>query len=204
MKPSEIETRPYTHFRDTRPGELERERECFRLILEGIEPRSVLDVFCGLGVFAGALRRRPDSYVAWDRDLECVERFASEFPGALVVRRDSFNAEGWPAAVDLVSLDFNTFTLLRYRTVLHYRGLVDRSFATAERWVQFTDSAVSKLHLNAGVYGPEVADLASYLAAWNREVEGFGIVAVAYHSGAAYLLWRRGAEGGPPAPRRVR
>jgi len=109
---SQVEDRPYTHFEKFKPQELEREGECFRILLSVIPsdyvPHASLELFGGIGLLLGLVPStwRTKRYNVWDHDEECVARVKRDYPGVTVRRVDSFS-QWFPVGLQFISADFN-------------------------------------------------------------------------------------------------
>lgn len=204
-KPGRVEARSYLDMARERPGDIARERECFAALLGHIDKGSLVrvhEVFGGYGVFRGAAERvgvlSPEvEYSVWDHSADCLALYRGRYPNTHVTQGDSFQLD-MPWDCSLISADFNTWTPLKWYNRDDYRRLTDRIFGTGAEYVQLTDAAVNKLHLNHRSYAvplmePDwsLKDPQPYFAAvarWAYNWWGYGLVAVTYHSGAAYYL----------------
>lgn len=215
-KLTRVEARDYLKMTDERPLDTFRERECFRHVLGPVAPfNSVLEMFGGAGVFRTLIEELgllgPQTrHETWDHSQACVDHLSSLFPKSRVVLADSFQ-QPFPEGLDLISADFNTWTALKYRTDKAYSGATQRLFRSGALWVQLTDSAVNKLHLNGNSYRKAMgsppsedrlppAEYFQLVAQAIRREFGYRMWAVAYHQGAAYYLFHRTAEPPPGAP----
>jgi hypothetical protein len=191
-----VEARDYFTFK---PNEVRRERECARYIFTPLPVLgSVVEVFGGFGLMLELLEDMgkvtpATEVVAWDHSPSCIRARRDRWPGHRNVVTDSFTMSVPPA--ELVSVDFNTFSPLKAHRVRRYRRLLDGVFGVDPQWVQLTDSAPSKLHMNAVSYrrffGRRVVDVKSYLkacSAWYEAEYGYSVRAAAWHTNAAYCL----------------
>ena len=209
---SKIEDRPYTHFERFKPHELERERQCFCIILSAMPsdyvPRVSLELFGGVGLFLSLVPPEwaTQRYYVWDHDNGCVVRLRKDHPHVIAMRVDSFT-HPFPMGVKFISADFNSFTLLRWCTVPRYRKIMDRIFQSGAEYIQVTDSAINKLHINRSSYEkfwPEAVSGRRCIETIDDYVEAFSdyafrmykyrVIRGAYHHGASYLLLQRGAR----------
>lgn len=200
---SKIEDRDYFVFVEEKAREVDKERECFRAILSDLNPCDhVWEAFGGIGLLHQLLVKEfgwTPQYQTWEHSARCVEYLQGLDPSMEVTLGDSFQMEiplARPNA--LFSLDFNTFTPLRAERDAKYLDLVTRVCAAQPRWLQVTDSAVNRLHLNFGPYtqlfGRPITDLPSYLKSvsrWFYDRFGYSVRKAAYHHGASYLLLSR-------------
>lgn len=200
-----VEDRDYIQMTRDRPRDTERERECFARLYDGEEPyQSVLETFGGTGVMCGVLRGLgllPEQarHETWDRSEACVAHLRSTYPTAVARQVDSF-VEPIVGKWDLISADFNTWTARKYCLDPRYRALTGRIFNANPEAVQLTDAAIGHLHLNAPNYArvlgiPVSTAIESYLWAVAETIWrdfSYGLIRVAHHSAASYLLFKRG------------
>jgi len=220
-KPTRVEARDYLQMTKERPGDTRREEGCFAHLLSAIPaPVSgkILETFGGIGLFRSVAESLglfgPETeHECWDFSADCVAHLRAKFPGSVVCHVDSF-AESVPPGLVLLSADFNTWTFLKYQREEAYKKMTDRLFDAEPEWLQLTDSAVNKLHLNYRSYAKAlglkdaelVRDPEGYIqsVAYSFADRGYGLRAAAYHNGAAYYLFQRDAEPGPVHVLRVR
>lgn len=206
-KPTKVESRDYLDMTDDRPLDTFRESLAFRHLLSGmvVPPKAVLELFGGAGVFRTELGRHFPHFrglhVSWDHSLKCVEALREKFPASDVRCVDSFTYPIPRAMWSLISADFNTWTFLKYKNRKDYADVTARIFLAGADFVQLTDSAVNKLHLNWRAYAREFgveaermspADYICELGDHFAEFYGYSLVSAAYHTGASYLLFMRG------------
>lgn len=196
-----IESKPYNEFTQ---AERDREAACFRDLLDNVPPAevgSVLELFGGVGLFGSQARERfPLScHELWEASEPCAEVLRENLPLARVVVTDSMKREV-PPDFSLVSADFNSFTALKWYRDRDYKDVMDRVFHSGAEWVQLTDSAVSKLHLNKRSYEKamnlRVESAEDYVHALEGRVfhaYGYGLRYVTRHRNAAYLLFKKDA-----------
>lgn len=201
--PSYVERRSYLQMAREKPGDIRREEECYKLLFEGFPVLgSVLEVFGGAGILRGVLDRQgiigPETvHEAWDFSEDCVAHLRQRWPGSNVRHVDSFATEV-PKHLDLVSADFNSWTVHKFFTRPEYWTLTSRIFTANAWYVQLTDAAVSKVHLNRLTYakhfGVPTETVDDYLVNLGRlvfETFGYNLAKVTYHSNASYLLFQR-------------
>ena len=205
---TDIEDRPYTHFEKFKPGQFERERQCFQIILDAIPssyaPTGVLELFGGVGLFLSLVPEewRNKNYHSWDHNPDCVSRVHGGYPEVTASVKDSFTSP-FPSPLGIISADFNTFTILKWATDPKYQNLIYGIFAAGADYVQITDSAVNRLHLNGPHYekfilpanrNKRIATLDDYVEVFSDLVfldHPYRVIKVAYHHGASYLLFQR-------------
>lgn len=210
-KPSRVEARDYLKMREERPGDYRREAECFRVLLREVGPVDfALETFGGAGPFRTVAEEEgvigPGTvHESWDFSADCVAHLKERFPGSRVRHLDSFETPV-PGGADIISADFNTWTFLKYSREKPYRKMTDRLFAAGPEWLQITDSAVNKLHLNFRSYARALlregdaeelknpADYIHALALYFFAAKGYGLRKAAYHHGAAYYLFRKNTQ----------
>lgn len=152
MKQNRVESRNYLDMTAEKPGDTEREELCFRYLLDQIPDQRIpklLELFGGIGLFR-SLVASPEYHESWDFSEDCCHHIQNKFPRTLVRRVDSFSEE-IEKGFDLISADFNAWTPLKQLSDPKYKVL-DRIFQALPRYVQFTDAAISKLHLNYKSY----------------------------------------------------
>lgn len=191
-----------------KPEDIRREEECYRQLFASFNQPfvSVLETFGGAGILRGVLEGQKlidanTRHEAWDFSADCVEFLREKFPTSTVRGCDSFNepiSPGW----ELISADFNSWTYLRYTDLPLYRAMTERLFSSGARYVQLTDSAVNKIHLNAPAYAQRfkkpirpdnlLRDYVDHLDIAFRERFGYSVLFVTHHANASYLLFQRG------------
>ena len=107
-----------------------------------------------------------------------------------------------------MSLDFNQCTALDLRRDGFQRDTLRQAIALKPLWIQLTDSAIGKLHINWPSYGLRGWDkndkMAGRIAYWCEVWSAVNaqwpsrLVRVAHHSAASYLLFE--AWDGPQPP----
>lgn len=185
------------------PTDVELERECFRQILRAIHRpvTSALELFGGIGVFRRTLEELDllaagAVYEMWENSPNCLARLRQSFPSSIVLRhQDSFASPitpGW----DLISADFNRWTVHKWRSMPRYREVTDRLFTANASYIQLTDAAAGRVHLHVPLYSglldtpvPSVTAYLDGLATAIRRQYGYTLAACAYHHRAAYLLF---------------
>lgn len=205
--PSYVERRSYLQMAKEKPEDIRREQECYRqLFASNFRPfSSVLETFGGAGILRGVFEEQgliaPNTrHEAWDFSEDCVQYLRAKFPHSTVRQVDSFREPiqpGW----DLISADFNSWTFLKFKTQQTYAEMTARIFSARPAFVQLTDSAVNKMHLNHVHYARVFArpiraesalvDYLGYLSDDFRVRFGYHLVGVTYHANASYLLFRR-------------
>ncbi len=203
----QVDDRDYMTFVDGKKAkEVAREAECFWFIYQALHVPlfQVFEMFGGVGLMREVLEREghlaPNAvYEMWDHSERCVQLLKHKYPDARVFERDSFARRTPEVEVDwcLFSADFNAFSPLRAHRERKFMRVLERLVRYEPRWIQITDSAVNRMHLNAinytKFYGQKVTDLKSYLKAtsdWFYDSFGYSIVRAAYHHGACYYLLR--------------
>lgn len=206
--PNYVERRDYIQMTKEKPEDIRRERECYRQLFSIFSApfASVLEIFGGAGILREVLGEQKlvddgTRHEAWDYSERCVDYLAQTFPLSAVRRVDSFNEpieNGW----ELISADFNSWTFLRYAKQTPYQKLTTRLFESGAAYVQLTDSAVNKMHLNwthySRVFGREIGtdapllDYMSHLDVNFRARFNYSLLRVAHHANASYLLFQRG------------
>jgi hypothetical protein len=136
----------------------------------GLRPERLFEFFGGLGrVTRMAMEVFPGVPIeTWDMDDRCCEELRS-IGGGVEVRTGDSLSDLVVTERSGVLMDFNVWTVLKARTV--YADVMDRVMAARPRWVQVTDSALSKLHLNYASYGAAAGTWDSYrevLREWAR------------------------------------
>lgn len=210
---NKVESRPYTVFVRDKSNQVELERKCFQYILNRIAwqktpPPNVWELFGGIGLFASLVQPlwRNENYTSWDNDSACVKMIHAKYPHINARQCDSFNSTP-PDKCDIITADFNSFTLLKFVRQPQYYHLVTRIFSLKAQWIQITDSAINKLHLNKSVYSTvlkkEVSTLSDYIAGLTDTIAipfGYNYTACVYHFGASYILFERGKPTLEPIP----
>lgn len=210
-KSTYAEARDYITMTAEKPNETRREGECFRRLfapMAGRETYDVLELFAGIGLFASLLDELQmiHSHEAWDYSEACIERLKGLRPHSKLHVADSFERAIGYGAYNLISADFNSWTLRKFVEDKRYRAVTDRIFKAGSQYVQLTDAAVGWVHLNAPTYrrcfdrvGFEPVNWTETPSAYLREVAamlaqhyGYGIVRIAWHSRAGYMLFRKG------------
>lgn len=180
---------------------------CMKSIGRDMPPlRSVLEPFAGIGLIWDALvemglAENVEQHEAWELSEKCFDLLRKKHPNSRVVLGDALLAEFRPLlSPSFLSFDPNSCTVARLAHDRRYRQHFEHLISLRPDYVEFTDTAINKLHLNAGVYadltGRLVSDANSYFraaSAYYRRHFGYGVERVAYHHGAAYLLLRPGA-----------
>lgn len=201
---SRIDDRSFVETVDGKPKGVEKRKRCWRSILSEIEPcDQVWEPFGGIGLLHGTLKEmgwKPKHYEVWEHAADCVERLEQlRRPKPKVLLGDSFFMPVPRARPNaLFSLDFNTFTPYRADGDPRFMDFLRRVAEREPRWLQVTESAVSRLHLNLDTYssffGKPVTDLESYLllvSKWFYRHLGYSVRRAAHHHGASYLLMDR-------------
>lgn len=203
MKQSRVETRTYLDMAQERPGDVVREKLCFQHLLEAIPTdgfQSVLETFGGSGLFRSLLPVEPGKHETWDYSEQCCDHLRTRFPGSRVVQADSF-VRSIPSGLSLVSADFNTWTPLKCTKDARYAGMTRRLMEAAPKYLQLTDAAVNRLHLNHRSYArafgvSEWSSGEENLVQWYArnvslffyQLGGYSVQRCAYHHGAMYYL----------------
>lgn len=124
-----------------------------KMMLDGLNPSSILDMLGGCG-FSGAVLRNSfpkASLFLNDIDPVCAEVLKHNFPDAVVSQLDILKWEDFPKT-DLIWIDFNNFTLKRFPT---WGPILIRA-ASRSRTLLFTDSACYGFKMgNLKTYGVE-------------------------------------------------
>lgn len=187
--------------------ELERLREqlCFRHLFEkrfAMRFMSVLEIFGGIGVLHDELLRLKlisplTEYEAWEKSEHCVEILKQKYPTTKVRRVDTF-VTPIPGDLDLLSADFNSWTILKYSQRLEYLKLTNKLFRSRAQYIQLTDTSVRQFHLHAEKYAKvlqrPITDLDSYILAISdrfHQQDGYTVIAAAYHHAACYMLFEK-------------
>lgn len=201
--PEDKEARGYFHRLLERPGQMERQARASKAVLERISLRNadVIEAFGGSGMFALLVQKflKPKHHIICEHDPFCaahLRKLSKDWKGSCVVECDSFVKV--PTLVShgsLVSLDWHGSTMLSLFQDVRHRTLLDGIRRYRPAYVQVTDKAISKLHLNLKPYSAlakrRVTDFESYVSAMGRLIEdrwGWSVQFVAYHTGAASLL----------------
>ena len=186
------------------PAERQKEAKCFLSIYQDMPlVQQVHEVFGGIGLMMEVLKElghSPKWHSTWDHSTRCIEELRRKWPKGAHIQVDSF---GTPLPTmlmhpSLISADFNTFSPLRAVRDKKYGRLLDGIFQAQPDWVEITDSAVYRLHLNRPYYSQlfaqEITDVKAYLTATSRWFflrYGYSIVRAAHHRGASYYLLTR-------------
>jgi len=140
----------YQVFGYSHSSDIARLAKALQKMIKGMNPRSVLDLMAGCGVTAAILSTTfPEaSLIVNDLDPMCAHQLPINFPTATVFNKD-IKTWDFPSA-DLISIDFNRFTLNRL-------GKWTRTLARAGKRCKtllFVDSACYGFHMgNLSSYG---------------------------------------------------
>lgn len=183
-----------TPYSERPSSEQDCELDCMRQVLgDAAVPHIVYDALGGTGMVANLMHELwPGSVIySWELDGRCVRRYrARRLPRAFVFQGDTLDAgvPGFDAAV----LDFNLFTLLdltRGNRGQFQKALLEKVFQRHPKWVELTDSAVPRLHLNYRSYGLAEPDWERYcdLLSYRLDADwGYRIVSRSHHHAASY------------------
>lgn len=190
---------PYT----SRPSwEQAQEYQCMKFVLRDATlpvRGTVFEAFGGIGMTASLIHELWPSAVIESCEIseECAGQYRQrEIPSATIHVQDCREVLRSGLRFDAASLDFNRFTLLDLErpSGAFHREVLTAVFAGSPRWVQLTDSAINKLHLNAYAYGMKTSFREEYtelLSAAFRQRCGYSVVAMASHRGASYYRLER-------------
>lgn len=189
---------PYSHYLLTHRKVLGQHAYCFLwLFSELVAVDSVIEYFGGMGICTTIIDQvvRPESHTVVELDVGCVAHLQRVYPKKNVLQADAFQLMG-DLTADLVSLDFNSFSVSKHRVHPEWLGSV---FSAGPRYVEVTDSARSRWHFNRQVYGRafgrELLNIEDYYRAWSREFSDYGLVKVAHDQGRmSFMLFERGAD----------
>lgn len=178
-----------TPYRSRPKTERDRELKCMETIFRAVteSPEFVAEAFGGIGMTAALMSRLwPEATIrSWDIDAKCVAQYqALDLPNASIALDSCIDGLKELERADLVSLDFNQFTLKTMDTRFT-KEVLQEALDLGPSYLQITDSAVKYLHLNAPKYG--VRNLREYLTGIADRL-GLYIVSAAHHSSASYLL----------------
>lgn len=217
--PNYVERRSYLKKVKEKPEDTPKSKECWRRLFAQFQVPfvSVLETFGGAGILRVVLEEQGlldanTRHETWEFAPDCVEFLREQFPTSVVRSCDSFDepiTPGW----ELISADFNSWTYLRFTDFPLYRAMTERLFSAGARYVQLTDSAVNKIHLNAPAYAQRfkkeirpdhmVRDYVDHLDLAFREKFGYSVVHVTHHANASYLLFQRGHHFYPSSIEKV-
>jgi len=190
----------------SRPAkERAREAACMRHVLAGAEaPDVIVESFGGIGMTAQIMRDfwPGASIYSSDLDTACAQEWNAKLQtqnplrycdndDALSVLQKLAPTIQPPQKVG-VSLDFNRLTLLdleKGREDDWRLELIGEVLELRPSWIQVTDSACSKLHLNWRSYGlerPGFIDYINKLDEWWQQRTKYKMMAVARHHAASY------------------
>lgn len=204
-----------------KPQEVEREMKCMLTLIQRLKSElgkptltangahirvdKVVELFGGAGLVSSIIQKElnPAFHVMWDIDTECVQCLQTQFAdvtGMLVTKGDAYKLslpEITPESV--LFCDFNSFTIHGLMKGNTEGKFLDEAFAKKPLAVEFTDSAVNKLHLHTQRYsqllGGPAGNIAEYLNSYRHlgyERWGYSLVEAAFHHGASYTLWLPG------------
>jgi hypothetical protein len=203
---NKVEDRGYHIFLANKKKDFLLEKEAFKNIIKDISiiPKVTTELFGGMGLFCSL---RPNSwldkvYITYDHDDICVEHLKNTHPDIEVRKADSFE-EPIDFKTEFLTADFNSYTLLKHKDQKRYSNLIERiSNLPSIQFLQVTDSAISKLHLNGLVYqkkmntGITLDNIQDYINCfagfyWNEY--RWGLKSCYYHRNASYLLFQKNA-----------
>ena len=196
-KRARVSNRSYFHFISRRASDLSKEAICYQFLCQRLgKVESALEFFGGVGMTATIISNicDPQRHILMDHSEACCRQLAAAFPSAEVHCVDSYSKMG-EATADLVCLDYNTYTIGTW-----YK---DRNQSTQKvisqrpKAIILTDSACSKLHLNAWIYekasGHKIDGWAEYVQAWSKiTAPEYRVTHAAKHNGASYILFQTG------------
>lgn len=185
-----------------------RELSCMNFVLSAApKPTVVYEAFGGIGMTAELMSNLwPNALIqSTELDLDCVAQYRA---------RGLKNATCYPQSCETlfhktfknraklgITLDFNQCTVLDMRRDGFQRDIIRRAIAMDPAWIQITDSAIGKLHLNWPSYGlrvgkwtpkgKEAARIAYWCEVWSALNAQWPCLLkkVAHHSAASYLLF---------------
>lgn len=198
-----VDLRPFFLFALSKPGDLRAEARIYdavtkALAADGLEV--VVEMFGGFGVTTSLIQTnlRPEIHRAIDLDPFCISCLSRNFPGVSSICGDTFKLGQQLLPADLVSFDFNSFSVLRLERDRKVFGLLASTFETQPQCVILVDSAINKLHINGPrkrYFNTIVTSPEQYwelLSKRFQELFNFSIDTVLFHFGAAYLIMSRG------------
>lgn len=187
--------RPYTYYINNKLADIGYQAWCRKYQLERLEGiSSVVEYFGGIGMDAAIVEGVFDleEHILIDLDAGCVDVLSINYPEAEIIQGDFLEYAGVEA--DLALCDFEQFTILH---MTRNRGGVGDALGevlAACDCCIVTDSAISRLHLNTGVYsdasGYAVNDIRTYIRALSVcscDLYGFSVETVAYNPHASYI-----------------
>lgn len=187
----------------TRPaGERRRERLAFEAILaDAVRPETVVDTFAGVGDVGTLVAEKWPGVriVAWDLGRDCCNEYDRRVRETGTVPELTCGPADFSSlprrGTEGIILDYNLCTLRDLRNPASFPSILLRAAAArAPEWIEVTDSALSKLHLNYRCYGLDVADLPAYLTLFSAAVHsatGYAAVVAANHFLASYLRFEK-------------
>ena len=198
--------KPYFHAAVTRKLDVAREAWCYNALLDRIDATiatSVFEYFGGMGMTATIIQHKldPAYHGINDLDVGSVQHLRSlSLQFDTVYQMDTLELallDTDDLAVDLVCLDFHSYTIHQWATKPDVRQAIDAVMARQPEYVIITDSAVSRLHLHKQMYGDEynngvplVTPTDYVMCADNHYCAAYGYVVhtAAHHNRACYML----------------
>lgn len=187
-----------------RPKSAARKFACMMDLLGSIvkPPTTVVDLFAGIGVCLKLVQMLwPEARVrAYDIDPVSEQVIKRNFPEVLFFLGDTI--EKVTNGADLVLGDFYQFTVLDVLNGTAKARCVKNYLHQRCRYFILTDSAIYRLHLNAGTYARAFSRSVRSPDEYYRLLSdvlggqfGYGVRRVAYSYEAGYVLFERGYEG---------
>lgn len=187
---------PYRVKLETRPQAAQIKYEACRKLFTGLDIRSLFEPFGGVGIVRSAL---PDivHHETWDMDQGCCDAIQTKFPDSVVRCCDSYKAPLPEGPWDLISLEFNRWTLMSL-LIPESAEFINRVLKLQPRYIELTDSSISKFHLNHPAYsrrfGRDLGTFDQYakeIARQFSEITPYTHIRTEDGGGAAYLLFER-------------
>jgi hypothetical protein len=200
--------RGYFWFLQNKMADVRREAACFEAIFDELPKLggTAVEFFGGIGMCSTLIHEilKPRTHIIYDIDPFCVSHLKHMTRKWRGVQINQGNVFATPVAkfshAKFFSFDFNQFTILHWRDNTSILQTLDAVIKTAQpSYIQLTDSAVNKLHLNLGLYssisGMDVSDITSYVRAFSKlalNSWNYSVTLAYYHFGATYLLLEPG------------
>jgi hypothetical protein len=196
IRPEDMGNRPdYYWYLLHKPADVRRQAMCLKKIFQSLpRVRSVAEYFGGVGFCSKLIHEivKPKQHYIFDIDPFCVahlKHMTRDWVGA------SVTSDQFQGGIDLHCFDFNMFTFVKFSSKSVENQILDAALIHQPRYIQITDSAVNKLHLNYKSYGLANSRPQGYFKAFSDsayERWGYSVTRAYYHVGAAYLLLERG------------
>lgn len=186
-----------TPYRDRPATERARELACMNEVLFDVvrAPERIYETFGGIGMVTAFLRHRFQfsEIVSTELDFECVQQAKLAAAGADIHHADCFKFLDNPDfEFEAAVLDFNQCTIrdLTWPKLNFQQQVMYSVVRRKPQWIELTDSACGKLHLNFKTYGLENRYFGGYerkLSQALTERFGYRIVKSSKHHAAAYF-----------------